>query len=106
MKGPAAAIALAAMWGFMVPRTTVAQDAVSAFELAGDWTGSLSVQGMELPIVFHFESGENGPVSGSIDSPAQGAEGIPISEITVRGDTLIVEISSVGGRYRGKMSFC
>lgn len=100
MKVSVAAIAFAAMWGLMYPQKTVAQEAVSGFELAGDWTGSLSVQGMELPIVFHFLPGEAGTLSGSIDSPAQGAEGIQISEITVSGDTLVVEVSSIGGRYR------
>ncbi len=39
----------------------------------GVWSGNLDLQGTKLPIVFHLD--ENDP---TVDSPAQGAKGIPI----------------------------
>lgn len=46
-----------------------------SFSLAqtGSWTGELEVMGNKLPLVFHLD--DENP---SIDSPAQGAKGIPI----------------------------
>ncbi|MEN8145422.1 MAG: alpha/beta fold hydrolase [Gemmatimonadota bacterium] len=100
MNVPMAATAMAAAWSFMLPELGPAQVATPDFKLAGDWQGTLYVQGTELPLVFHFLESEDGTMSGSLDSPAQGATGLPISEVAIRGDTLVVEVSSVGGQYQ------
>lgn len=50
--------------------------------LSGTWKGDLSVQGTELPLVFHFHL-EDGAVTGSMDSPAQGAYGIAMEHIDI-----------------------
>lgn len=70
--------------------------------IAGSWEGSIRIQGSGLRIVFNISGSEEGALSGTLDSPDQGATGIPISEITVRGDSLFIDVSVVGGRFAGK----
>ena len=44
---------------------------LQAQTVEGDWSGKLSVQGQEVPLVFHF-SGKDDALSATMDSPAQG----------------------------------
>ena len=64
----------------------------------GAWLGNLDVQGTRIPVVFHFDDEKP-----SMDSPAQGAKGIPI--IFSKGATGIISISipGVGASFRGKV---
>jgi hypothetical protein len=45
--------------------------------VAGSWAGDLIVQGTRLPLVFHITQ-EGEALSATMDSPAQGARGIPV----------------------------
>lgn len=59
-----------------------AQDA-KAF--IGDWQGAVSVPGSEIEIVCHFQLDAEGNLTGTIDSPSQGAYGLKLAKITVEG---------------------
>ena len=64
-------------------------------DIKGDWTGKLSVYGNEIPLVFHFD-GEKC----TIDSPDQGAKGIPAQlERTAMG--IKVAVPSINANYEG-----
>lgn len=63
----------------------------------GVWSGDLEVQGMKLPLVVHLD--EDNP---TIDSPAQGAKGIPIKVSRTEPDGLTIKIPSLGATYKGK----
>lgn len=52
--------------------------AVNAQDITGNWNGMLKVQGMELRLVFTI-SNEAGNYSATMDSPDQGAFGIPMT---------------------------
>ncbi len=73
----------------------------SSFE--GDWSGKLSFSGMELFIVFHIHRSADGAWNATMDSPDQGARGIPASVSAVRGDSIFVDVASAAGRYEGRM---
>ena len=62
----------------------------------GTWSGKLDVQGTTLSLVFHLD-GENP----SMDSPDQGAEGIPIQVSRTASNTIKVIIPSLGASYEG-----
>lgn len=62
----------------------------------GTWSGKLDVQGTTLSLVFHLD-GENP----SMDSPDQGAEGIPIQVSRPASNTIKVIIPSLGASYEG-----
>ena len=62
----------------------------------GTWSGKLDVQGTKLSIVFHLD--EEKP---SVDSPDQGARGIPVElERTAMG-TVTIRVPSIGASYEG-----
>ena len=50
---------------------------VQSQEIIGQWYGKLAIQGTELRIVFNISKTENGYTS-TMDSPDQGAKGIPV----------------------------
>ena len=54
--------------------------AAQSQEIVGSWTGNLSVQGTELPLAFNIKS-EEGKLTATLDSPSQGATGIPMDEV-------------------------
>ncbi len=68
--------------------------------LAGDWSGSLKIGAMSLRIVFHVDIAGTG-YSATMDSPDQGAKGIPVSSVCLDGNSVSFEVAAVKGRYRG-----
>lgn len=63
----------------------------------GTWSGSLDVQGTKLPLVFHLD--EANP---TVDSPNQGAKGIPVQVERTDGGGLVVRIPAIYAEYRGQ----
>lgn len=73
---------------------------VKAQSIAGDWKGTLSVQGIDLELVFHL-IGENGSLTGTMDVPMQGATGIPVDVIEQTGNELKLGVSAAQITYQG-----
>ena len=69
--------------------------------LANKWTGKLEIGGMELRIVFNVEEQENGEFTATLDSPDQGAFDIPVASVTVDGNKVKFDVSSINGVYEG-----
>lgn len=72
--------------------------------MVGDWGGSLQVGGQSLPLVFHIGVGEDGGLTSTLDSPAQGAMGIPVASTTLEGDRLVMELPALGARFEGTLA--
>jgi hypothetical protein len=70
----------------------------------GDWEGTLDTGSGTLRVVIHVSQDKDGNLKGDLDSPDQGASGIPITAITYKEPDLHFEVSSVGGSYDGKMN--
>ncbi len=73
---------LAATFLLLVATSAHAQE-VKVF--VGDWAGAVSVSGMDIEIVCHFQLDADGKLAGTIDSPSQGAFGLKLANITVEG---------------------
>jgi uncharacterized protein len=69
-------------------------------DISGKWMGKLSVQGMQLRVVFNLKK-ENDKITASLDSPDQGAKNIPVGNVWVNRDSLQMEIPSVMGSFEG-----
>ena len=69
--------------------------------IAGTWLGTLKVQTMELRIVFHIQTDSTGVMKATLDSPDQGAKGIPVDNVSTRLDSVILTINAIGGSYEG-----
>lgn len=70
-------------------------------QVAGDWTGSLKAGGTELSLVLHITEAE-GTLVATMDSPDQGAFGIPATAAVFSDKTLKVEFAAIGGTYVAK----
>lgn len=70
--------------------------------LSGSWEGNINVNGMQLPIVFHFTKNPSGNITGKWDSPKQNAKGLPFSSIESDKDSVHLKIAIINGSYNGK----
>lgn len=68
--------------------------------LEGSWHGELNVPGGSLMLVFHLD-----PVECTIDSPDQGAYGIPAELKTLNAAKAHVEVPSLGASFEGNLMF-
>lgn len=73
-----------------------------AQSINGNWEGDLDVNGTAIPIVFHIQTEGNG-FTGTFDSPKQMAYGLAISNIRTGGDSIILEMDILKGRYAAKL---
>ena len=71
-----------------------------AQDISGSWKGTLSVQGMEMPLIFNV-SNEDGTLKSTMDSPSQGATDIPMDETTYADNTLTIVFKQAGIKYVG-----
>lgn len=72
----------------------------SAQDIAGSWKGTLTVQGTELPLLFNVTNA-NGELSSTMDSPSQGATGIPMDETVFTENELTIQFKQGGIKYVG-----
>ena len=69
-------------------------------DVTGQWNGILNVQGTQLRLVFNVLKTENG-YTATMDSPDQGAKGIPVTSATFENAVLKFSISNAGIDYEG-----
>ncbi len=70
--------------------------------IIGDWKGELVVSGTKLPLIFHIqESGEE--LSATMDSPAQGAKDIPVTQVVFSEGKITLNLVTLGASYKGKL---
>lgn len=102
MKSMPRAVILSALL-CIVP--VVAGDTIKASSLAGSWLGTLKLTpGAELRVVFNLTAKPDGSLSGTLDSPDQGATGIPVTKITFENGRLHIGVDSVMGAFEGTPS--
>jgi len=73
-------------------------------QLLGQWNGQVTIQTASLTTVFRFEMSGNGDFVGFIDSPDQGAKGIPITDANLSDGKLTLKVASVSGEFKGKIA--
>lgn len=71
-------------------------------QIAGDWKGTLTVQGMELELIFHI-SASDGVYTSTLDVPAQGATGVPVEKVTFENDQLTLSSSALQMVYKAQL---
>lgn len=73
------------------------------YQVQGHWKGTLKVNGVALPVIFHIALMPDGSYSATMDSPEQGAFGIPASLAEVDFPNVHLEWKTMGGVYTGKL---
>src|SRR5690606_21105320 len=76
--------------------------ALGAQDVTGAWNGVLDVQGTRLRLIFHVARTDSGYTS-KMDSPDQGATGIPVSATTFADGELRLELRNIGAVYTGTL---
>ncbi|TFH35316.1 MAG: alpha/beta fold hydrolase, partial [Bacteroidia bacterium] len=85
---------------FLSPCPGFSQEA--RFNPEGTWLGNLNVGAVNLRIVFNITIAPDGTISATMDSPDQGANGIPMGEVTLWNDSIKIDAPLVRGFYLGK----
>jgi len=70
-------------------------------DIEGTWSGILKTIAGDLNLVMHFTMTEADTIKATLDSPDQGALGIPCGRVTMEGDTLFADMPMIKGEYRG-----
>lgn len=71
-------------------------------EIAGKWNGALKIQGTQLRLVFNITKTNNG-ISSTMDSPDQGAKGIPTTTTNFEDSILKITIANAKIEYEGTL---
>lgn len=75
----------------------------NAQDITGQWSGVLKVQGTQLRVVFNVTQTENG-FNSTMDSPDQGAKGIPVTNTIFENTRIKFEVTNARIVYDGKLS--
>lgn len=91
--------ALIVLFIFMVTHNLFAQQGI-----VKSWEGTLNVgMGNKLRVILNIAQNEAGKLSASLDSPDQGAKGIPVDNVSFEGGNIKLTAASIGGAYEGKV---
>lgn len=83
---------------FLIPCLAHAQD------ITGDWQGTLDA-GAKLRLVLHVTKAPDGSLKATMDSLDQaGANGIPVSSISLKDAKLSLELAIIQGKYEAKVA--
>jgi hypothetical protein len=72
--------------------------------IVGDWQGTLSAGGAQLRLVLHVVAAKDGDLTATLDSVDQGANGIPVTAISLKNSRLSLTIDAVHGSYEGTVN--
>ena len=75
----------------------------AAQKIAGAWNGTLATGAANLRLRVNITKTAAGRATGTMDSLDQGANGIPLSAITLKEDKVRFEVRGVGGVYEGTL---
>ena len=75
----------------------------SSEDIVGSWSGSLKAGVQEFPLIFHVKL-EKGELTATLDSPAQGAKDIPVSQVAYDDGNIRFEVSAAQAVYVGTYS--
>lgn len=75
---------------------------LSAQDISGEWSGTLQLPMGKLRLVFHLSPKDKG-YTATMDSPDQGAKGIPVTRVTFEPPVLTCEITSIQANYKGTL---
>ena len=77
-------------------------NASHAQDIRGDWDGTLNIQGMSLRVVFHITA-DGDQLTATMDSPNQGANGIPTDQTTFEDGQLNITAKKLGINYTAQL---
>jgi putative CocE/NonD family hydrolase len=80
----------------LLPSPAAAQD------VTGDWYGTMDLGAARVRLVLHVSAAEGG-YSATLDSPDQGAAGIPLDEFILENGRVVFRFAGAGVEYEGSV---
>jgi hypothetical protein len=71
--------------------------------LQGFWQGAIEVGALKLRIWARVTQAADGSYTATMDSPDQGAKDLPVSAVTVHGDSVRFELKNLGAAFDGRL---
>ncbi len=71
--------------------------------LVGQWQGPLIVGEHQVRLILHVQTDDDGNLTATLDSPDQGATGIPVTVVEIIGNSIVFEITAIGAEYDGRL---
>lgn len=84
--------------------TDLAANKQAALKVAGTWSGALTTGMANLRLRLNISKSSTGNATGTLDSLDQGANGIPLSAITLKDGKVRFEALGIGGVFEGKLA--
>lgn len=72
--------------------------------IEGTWLGTLEFSGVKMRVVFNIARDSSGKLVSTLDSPDQGAKGIPVEQTTLENGRLRLNVSAIAGGYEGEVN--
>jgi hypothetical protein len=85
----------------MLPIKLTAQDMATKKSVCGSWLGKLNGGGMDLRVIFNLKLSEKDSLTVTLDSPDQGAEGIPAGPVILDNQKIVIQAPGINGEYNG-----
>ncbi|MFO7675117.1 MAG: alpha/beta fold hydrolase [bacterium] len=86
----------------LVAAALLAGGTCSRADPTGTWLGTLDAGAARLRVAFNIRC-EDGVLSATLDSPDQGARGIPVAGVEFKGGKLTLDVAVVGGNFEGRL---
>jgi alpha-beta hydrolase superfamily lysophospholipase len=78
-----------------------AQKSIGKKSLPGSWLGKISVNTLEIRLVFNIKLNEKDSLTATADSPDQGAKNIPLGRVTLKEDQIKILAPLLVAEYNG-----
>lgn len=88
----------------LVCNTQYSHGQITEEDVIGSWMATLDLGTATMRLGFNISSGSEGQLEATLDSPDQGATGIPMGEVTLWGDSLRIDAPMINGFYLGKVT--
>ncbi len=83
--------------------TACKNDQQEPVSLQGSWLGTLDLGLQSLRLVINLSDIAGDSLTATLDSPDQGAYGIPAGPVTVTGNEIVIPVNTISGEFSGKI---
>jgi alpha/beta superfamily hydrolase len=92
------------LFSIILTNSLSAQNTITKTSLPGSWLGKISVNAIDIRLVFNIKLNDKDSLVATADSPDQGAKNIPLGRVILNKDSLTIKAPLLLAEYRGAIS--